>query len=158
MIRIRTVLITALALIGANGQEKQEKRTSSPPGNLQVLSPEVNILRVMQSFNAALGVQCAYCHVQGDFSSDANPNKETARKMLRLIKQINIHFADAGNDFANSKYLPFPEGKQYVTCCTCHQGQTKPPSAAPPPIKRAPEPYAPGQQGNGVPDAPPPPP
>jgi Photosynthetic reaction centre cytochrome C subunit len=152
----RITVITSFSLLA---QQKEEKR--DPPGaskNLNVLSPDVNILRVMQSFTAGLGVQCTYCHVQGNFASDENPKKETARKMLRLIKQINIHFADAGNDFANSRYLPYPEGKQYVTCYTCHQGQTRPPSQAPAPLKRAPEPYAPGQQGIGVPEAAPPPP
>src|SRR5437660_12364725 len=110
---IRT-FITALAAFCLFAQQKEEKRGPFPaPKNLQVLTPDVNILRVMQGFNAGLGVQCTYCHAQGDFASDENPKKEIARKMLRLIKQVNIHFADAGNDFANSKYLPFPEGKQY---------------------------------------------
>jgi hypothetical protein len=155
---VRASLVILLAGLTLLGQQKEEQRGPlGTPKNLQVLSSEVNILRVMQSFNGGLGVQCTYCHVQGDFANDENPKKETARKMLRLIKQINNHFADAGNDFANSKYLPFPEGKQYVTCYTCHQGQTEPAFQPPPPVKRAPEPYAPGQQGSGVPDAPPPP-
>lgn len=153
-------LIFFVSTLCAAGQERQEKIGSAlgSPKNLMVLSPEVNILKVMQSFDAGLGVQCNYCHKQGDFASDENPKKETARKMLRLIKQINLHFADAGNDFANSRYLPFPEGKQYVTCFTCHQGQTKPAFQHPDAPKRAPEPYAPGRQGEGVPEAPPPPP
>jgi hypothetical protein len=62
--------------------------------------------------------------------------------MLLMIKQINRTFPDAGNDFANSRYLPFPEGKQYVTCYTCHQGETKPKFQTPEPVKRAPEPNA----------------
>jgi hypothetical protein len=124
----------------------------APPKNLKVLTPSVNIAQVMRGFTAGLGVECGYCHAQGDFSSDNNPKKEIARKMLAMMKQIKIHFPDAGNDFANSRYLAFPEGKQYVTCYTCHQGEIKPKFATPEPVRRAPEPYAPGAQGVGVPD------
>ena len=139
------------------GQDANEKKGPPPaPKNLKILSPDVDIIRVMQSFNAGLGVQCLYCHVAGDFASDANPKKATARKMLMVIKQINMHFPDAGNDFKNSKYLPFPEGKQYVTCYTCHQGKTKPETQYPEPNPRAPEPYGTAAQGQGVPGATPP--
>ena len=52
--------------------------------------------------------------------------------MFRMLKQVTVNFPDSGNDFVNSKYLPFPEGKQYVTCYTCHRGNHTPPTAAPP--------------------------
>ena len=51
----------------------QQRAAPPPPKNLKVLTPDVNILRVMQGVNAALGVQCTYCHVQNDFASDENP-------------------------------------------------------------------------------------
>ena len=38
----------------------------------------------MQGFNEALGVQCTYCHVQGDFAADTNSKKEIARKMIGI--------------------------------------------------------------------------
>jgi hypothetical protein len=123
------------------------------PRNLRVLTPEVDIQRVMTRFNAALGVQCTYCHVANDFASDANPKKEIARGMLRMLQAIADRFPDRGNDFRNSRYLPFPDGKQYVTCFTCHQGAALPISAAPDPKgpARAPEPgsppAAPGARG-----------
>lgn len=127
------------------------------PRNLHVLTPDVDIPRVMTRFNAALGVQCAYCHVANDFASDANPKKEIARGMLRMQQLVANRFPDSGNDFRNSRYLPFPEGKQYVTCFTCHQGAAVPVSAAPDPKgpARAPEPGspqgAPGTRGGGPP-------
>jgi len=154
----RKVVILLLCSMAAAAQDKGQQRPALPvPTNPKILSQDVNLLRVMQSFNAGLGVQCTYCHVAGDFASDANPKKETARKMLMVIRLINVHFPDAGNDFVNSRYLPFPEGKQYVTCYTCHQGKTKPETQHPTPVKRAPEPYAAGQ-GVGIPGVPPPPP
>jgi hypothetical protein len=123
--------------------------------NLRVLTPDVDIQRVMSRFNAALGVQCTYCHVANDFASDANPKKDVARTMLRMVQIIADRFPDTGNDFRNSRYLPFPEGKQYVTCFTCHQGAAVPASGAPDPTgpARAPEPgspqVAPGARGAG---------
>jgi hypothetical protein len=154
--RVCTSLLLSVALCVFAQDQGKKGVTPAAPKNLKVLSPEVNVSQIMRGFNTGLGVQCTYCHVQGDFASDDNPKKEIARKMLLLIKQINLHFADAGNDFANSRYLPFPEGKQYVTCFTCHQGEATPKFQAPAPGKRAPEPYAPGQQGVGVPEASPP--
>ena len=132
-------LLLATAVVAA------AQRGGAAPRNLQVLAPEVNLPRLMESFNAALGVQCTHCHVQGDFASDDNPKKAVARTMLRMQQRVAARFPDSGNDFANSRYLPFPEGKQYVTCVTCHQGSAIPVSAAPDPDgpPRAPEPGAP---------------
>jgi hypothetical protein len=130
--------MTATALVAAQGN-------APAPRNLRVLTPDVDIPRVMGRFNTALGVQCAYCHVANDFASDANPKKEIARGMLRMLQQVAERFPDSGNDFSNSRYLPFPDGKQYVTCFTCHQGAALPVSAAPDPKgpDRAPEPGSP---------------
>ena len=153
---VNVLLFAALSLLA---QDQSKPTGAIPiPKNLKVLTADVNVGQVMQRFTVGLGVQCSYCHALGDFASDENPKKEMAREMLLMIKQINRSFPDAGNDFANSRYLPFPEGKQYVTCYTCHQGETKPKFQTPEPVKRAPEPYAPGAQGVGIPGAPPPPP
>ena len=142
--------LAATALVAAQGG-------AAPARNLRVLTPDVDIQRVMTRFNAALGVQCAYCHVANDFASDANPKKDVARNMLRMTRLVADRFPDSGNDFSKSRYLPFPEGKQYVTCFTCHQGAALPLSAAPDPKgpDRAPEPGsppgAPGTRGGGAP-------
>jgi hypothetical protein len=45
-----------------------------------VLAPNTDMLFTMQLFNEALGVQCTYCHVQGDMASDSNAKKDIARK------------------------------------------------------------------------------
>ncbi|HZR23365.1 MAG TPA: c-type cytochrome [Vicinamibacterales bacterium] len=65
----------------------------------------------MQQINVALGVSCGFCHVRGNFASDENPHKMTARKMLEMTGKINEQF--------------FP-GTKRVTCYTCHQGEQKP--------------------------------
>ena len=94
-----------------------------PPTNLKVLAADTEMLFVMQSFGQALGVQCTYCHVQGDFASDANPKKEIARRMIRMVRQIDLSF--------QSSTGVFPAGYHEVDCMTCHRGSTKPETKAP---------------------------
>ena len=74
------LLILSVSLFA---QEKGGKK--GPPKKLKLLDPNSNIRETMQAFEKALGVtQCAYCHVQGDFASDGNPKKETARMMISI--------------------------------------------------------------------------
>jgi hypothetical protein len=94
-----------------------------PPKNLTVLAPDTEMLFVMQSFAQALGVQCTYCHVQGDFVSDANPKKDIARRMIRMVRQIDLTFQSSAG--------VFPAGYHEVDCMTCHRGSTKPETKAP---------------------------
>ncbi len=89
-----------------------------PPKNLKILPADVNIIQVMGTFRSALGVQCTFCHVAGDFASDNNPKKSMARNMLRMAADINA---------------TFPDGKQHVTCYTCHRGEATPKTEPPAP-------------------------
>lgn len=138
-------LASALLVRLSAAQGPQPVREAPAPKNLQVLTADVPLPAVMQTFNTALGVQCVYCHVNGDFASDANPKKAIARTMLRMLKQVATHFPDTGNDFEHSRYLPFPQGKQYVTCYSCHRGSAMPANTLPDwhGPNRAPEPGAP---------------
>ena len=74
----------------------------------------------MQKFAKALGGNCQTCHVQGDFASDENPHKVIARKMITMTKELNAKF---------------PDGKEHVTCWTCHRG-THEPAMEPPPAEK----------------------
>ena len=65
----------------------------------------------MQQITVALGVNCGFCHVRGNFASEENPRKAAARRMLDMTGKINQTF--------------FP-GTRTVTCFTCHQGEQKP--------------------------------
>jgi len=69
-----------------------------------------------------LGVTCGTCHVRGNFASEDKPQKQTARKMLEMVKAINkANFPD---------YKP-KDGESVlgrVTCYTCHRGETTPKS------------------------------
>src|SRR5437870_10553330 len=70
--------------------------------NLKVLTPDVNVNQAMQMFATGLGVQCNFCHTPGDFAGDGNVNKQKARQMLIMMKDIASRFPDSGNDFPNS--------------------------------------------------------
>lgn len=87
--------------------------------NLKVLQPE-QVGQVMRVYVQSLGVAqsggCNFCHVQ-DKSSDENPKKATARKMIEMVKDINTKL---GADAA----------KPAVTCFTCHRGKTTPETSA----------------------------
>src|SRR5262249_30201320 len=86
----------------------------NPPKNLKLLAPNTEIPFVMRSFNEALGVECVYCHVQGDFAADTNPKKEIARKMIAMVRLIDTSFPSSTG--------VFPEGYHEVDCSTCHRG------------------------------------
>jgi hypothetical protein len=102
-------------------QDAAKKGPPPPPTNLKVLkvSTGAEVSQIMRTFTAALGQQCTYCHVAGNYASDENPKKEMARKMIRMTQQINTNF---------------PDSKMYVSCYTCHRGDAQP--------KTAPEPKA----------------
>ena len=78
--------------------------------------PVDDFIAAMGVMSAALGYDCADCHVgagsdKADFVIDAIPQKKTARRMLEMVASINR------TNFA---------GVQRVTCWTCHHGQEVP--------------------------------
>jgi hypothetical protein len=68
----------------------------------------------------ALGSSCNTCHVRGNFASDDNPKKITARRMLEMTRAINTQFFPDYQPKSGESVL----GK--VTCYTCHQGEATP--------------------------------
>ena len=115
------MLFVLLPLCAQQDAPKKEKKgpPPGPPTNLKVLKTTdgAEVRQIMRAFTAGLGVQCNYCHVQGNFASDENPKKEMARHMIEMSMQINSHF---------------PDGKMHVTCYTCHRGETEPKTAPEP--------------------------
>src|SRR5579862_1205653 len=87
------------ASLAAFGQEPPGEHHMPPPKNLKLLQPE-HLMETMQAFRVALGVRCDFCHVQGDFAADDKHEKEIARKMILMARDINSKF---------------PDGKMHVT-------------------------------------------
>jgi hypothetical protein len=83
--------------------------------NIQVMKgmPASRLMPVMMMFTKSLGVECNYCHVPDEFAKDDKPTKATARRMLKMVHQIN------DENFAETRP---------VACWTCHRGSTKPES------------------------------
>ena len=94
-------------------------KVKAPPKNLKILTPE-NFRPLMDVFVASLGVAdkggCTFCHVQGQMFLDDKPQKDIARMMITMTREINAKF---------------PDGKQHVSCFTCHRGSETPLLAAP---------------------------
>jgi hypothetical protein len=93
----------------------KEERAEQKYKNIQLLKglPSERLLKVMFSFKSSLGVDCTYCHIKDQFEKDDKPQKQTARKMIQLVRDTN---AKLGTTTSR------------VTCFTCHRGQTRPAS------------------------------
>jgi hypothetical protein len=101
------------------GKENQPAETVFK--NIQIFKgvPAGRVLAIMQmGFSPALGVDCTHCHVTGQWESDAAKEKQIAREMSNMTREIN------------QKYLAAIKGldseKPAVNCTTCHRGQLKP--------------------------------
>jgi len=117
---IATMLFVLLPLCAQDAPPQQKKGGGgrAPAKNLKVLTQDQLNAGIMRQFTVALGVNCQFCHIQGDNSSDDNPKKLVARSMITMAHDINSKF-------------PAVEGKMYVTCFTCHRGKTTPETVAP---------------------------
>ena len=123
MKRMRLLVSVVFLASLCAAQDNAPKQPRPEPKNLKILKgSNAEIVRIMMTYTAGLGVQCSYCHQGRDFASDENPKKEIARNMITMSAEINGKFTD---------------GNVHVTCFTCHRGATEP--------KMAPEPKAPPQ-------------
>ena len=96
--------------------------------NLKVLpkdTPKEKLTATMVGFTRSLGVRCPFCHVgqEGqplttfDFVSDKKPEKDVARGMMRMVRDVN-------KDLGKMK-IPGPSRVE-VQCITCHRGRPRP--------------------------------
>jgi hypothetical protein len=65
----------------------------------------------MSAWSKALGVECAHCHVEGNWSDGAKPTFEFAQRMSRMVAALNAGpLKDVGA----------------IGCWTCHRGRSIP--------------------------------
>ncbi len=127
-----TILLLSFALIGlvcAQNTSQEKPKTAGeeiqiPAGkenlpaeqvfqNIQILKgkPASRLPGMMKALNNLLGVQCSYCHVAGEWQKEDLEPKRTARRMFEMVANISEkHF----------------DGRNQVTCWTCHHGSPKP--------------------------------
>ena len=96
--------------------------------NLKVLPQNISedsLKGLMRGYNTALGVKCNFCHADNpetkklDFASDAKKEKEFARHMIVMTRDLNAK----NFNWNNAKN---PEQINVVTCVMCHRGNESP--------------------------------
>lgn len=147
------VIITVVFGVACAAMRQQKAQIRADQGefhNLKVFPQNIThdeLIAAMRGFSSALGTKCGHCHAAAvvaagekehlDFPSDAKPEKNTARVMLRMVHTINTDYlSKLGKD------------ADHVACITCHRGHVVP--EIPPATENRPA-------GN-APQTPPPPP
>ena len=108
------ILAATLFAHAQGGPGNMEGKTAEQAyKNIKVLTgtPADQLAPAMHLIRAALGVDCEFCHEEADRSADTKRPKETARKMMQMMMDLNK------NSF---------NGRQAVTCDTCHRGSPDP--------------------------------
>jgi len=127
-------LIGGLALVVSISVAATVKPDEPKYTNLKVLPKNVSS-KVLQGimaddFEDGLGVSCNFCHANNkdghglDFASDAKPEKEIARQMMRMTLGIN-------KKYLKMKHPQLGDAALVVQCTTCHKGQAFPDGAEP---------------------------
>lgn len=123
----KIVVVTVLVLlvvIGVAASRPPEEKFK----NLKVLPKNISdqrIDKVMEEFSKALGVKCNFCHVQidstnWDMASDQKPEKNLARKMIKMSNKINKEFFKAKTKYGEENAV------LEIHCVTCHRGEPHP--------------------------------
>lgn len=128
--QVVATLIGSIFVVWASAQgpvASPDKTSSQVFKNIKVFNniPSDQLIPSMQFITAALGVQCEYCHVERAFDRDDKKPKQIARRMIQMTMALNEQ------NF---------EGKQIVSCYSCHRGHPKPISI--PVIPDTPAPFA----------------
>ncbi len=136
MSTIRAVLLVACALL-AVALAKSAQQDRGKPGGEQIQIPtgkenlpaeqvfkSIEILKgkpasrlpgMMKALNGLLGVECTHCHLADAWEKEEPEAKQTARRMFKMIGNVSQNYF---------------EGKNEVTCWTCHHGGPKPSSGS----------------------------
>jgi tetratricopeptide (TPR) repeat protein len=104
---------------------KAQNNRDDKPVNLKVLPSNISeneLRQLMDSYSTALGVHCNFCHGnpndkgigKTDFGADANPKKNVAREMIKLVNGINTNMLQGAR--------ALDAGIGSVSCVSCHHG------------------------------------
>ena len=122
-------ILFALTAIGMSAIRPAED-DKPPKRNLKVLPKDIThdqLDSTMDSWKAALGVKCNFCHAPSadssnhhlDFASDAKPEKNMARYMYKMTAKINKKFFKDDKDDKGMMVAA-------ISCKTCHRGSPHP--------------------------------
>jgi hypothetical protein len=79
--------------------------------------PAAGLLRGMEFYTRALGVDCTHCHVVDQWEKDDKPTKQIAREMSALVDRTTRSLREIKN---------LQSERPGISCATCHRGQVKP--------------------------------
>jgi len=130
-INIKLAVVTGLGglVVVMTAATNTKKPAEGGYKNLQVLPKNITeaaMNKVMVGeFEDALGVSCGFCHAANkegdglDYASDAKPEKQIARQMLRMTLNLNHDYFKIDTPMVGTSNI-------VVTCNTCHKGDTFP--------------------------------
>src|ERR1700754_813865 len=126
-----TVLIAGAVVICSFAGTRPEKAAGPKTeySNLKVLPRNISS-KALQSimideFEDGLGVGCNFCHAEQkgshrlDYASDAKPENEIARAMMRMTMNINKKYFKVRHPMIGDPALA-------ISCNGCHRGQPRP--------------------------------
>jgi len=100
---------------------KEKLKAGDVFANLKLLQDTTveGLVKLMdENYSRALGVSCTFCHVDGQWDDDKKEDKETSRKMIKMVTAINKEYLTQ---------LPLERGKSpTLDCITCHRGMNHP--------------------------------
>jgi hypothetical protein len=118
------IVLLLIAFVGLSAA-----KTGTQFENLKVLPKDISskdLQGIMaDDFEDGLGVSCGFCHASApgghglDFASDAKPEKEIARRMMRMTLDLNKKYFHVRKPGIGSNTLT-------ITCATCHKGEPFP--------------------------------
>lgn len=124
------VLLAVIAIAACTAVSQQKAQAPKADNlefhNLRVLPSNIThdeLIATMRGFARSLGTRCNHCHAANppgskeefDYASDAKPEKNTARTMLKMTREINASYISKVNEHG-----------QTVNCFTCHRGHVMP--------------------------------
>jgi cytochrome c553 len=126
----KLAIVSALIVFMVVGMAATRPQDDKPKRNLKVLPKDISkddLDKVMDSWKAALGVKCGFCHAPSkdstsrrlDFASDDKPEKNIARHMFRMTAKINKKYFSFNKDDKG-------EAVPAISCITCHRGSPHP--------------------------------
>lgn len=119
----------AITVLAAGSALGHGKKNDEHFVNLKVLPKNIGSKLLNQimvdEFSEGLGVSCMFCHSEDkathkvDYASDANPQKEMARKMMRMMLKINKKFFGVKHPLVGDSLM-------VIECISCHHGNAFP--------------------------------
>lgn len=110
---MRLLVLLTIGVMTVSAYLAQQPPAEQRFKNIQIFKglPATQLDPTMAFISGSLGVRCSYCHVQGQFEKDDKPTKVAARRMIRMVMDLNKGSFN---------------GQGAVSCFTCHRGKPTP--------------------------------